>query len=766
MGDLSRLKAIQDNIHIFLMRTATAEYLVPKKLLAMRKMTIIIWIFSGFILAGCQGGKGLVLSRNGIAKATIILPEHPDEWEQRAADALRSYLKKIGGADIAVEQAATEKSNIYIGQNRKPDMAEPAIAYWVAGRDLYISGGSSQACLHAVYTFLEREFGCRFYSPDVEKVPAQNDIVIMKDLHYQYSPPVTVRTVHSRLFYDNPEFARKLRVSEEAFPTYVPEARVHTFHRFVPADTYYGAHPEYFALRNGRRLPTQLCLTNETVVGIVKNQVADYLARSPGAKVISVSQDDNTQYCQCERCEEIHRAEGSPAGSMIHFVNRIAEQFPDKQISTLAYQYTRKAPTNIRPRSNVLITLCSIECDRSAPIDERCRDFTADLQAWSKISDNIRIWDYTTQFTNFLAPFPNMHTLQPNIDLFRTNNAKWIFEQHSYQPSELFELRSYLTAQLLWQPDADPTVIMNDFLHGYYEAAAPFVKSYIETVHEEMQRDSSFFLFLYGDPAQGFASFLSEPLLSYYDSLYDEAARAVSGQEDLESRLDAARLSVDYALLEYAKTDLSRAVLSPDLTKRLDRFAATTQEEDITMMNEMRYTVAEYIDGYQRTIARAKKKNLAFGKKVMLKTRPKKYAKEDPQTLTDGAFGGGNFYANWLGFEGNDLEAVIDLEEPKVITEVSSAFLQVTNHIVFFPLSVEYWYSMDGQNYQLFAALQNQRPLTKISKTNDIQYFTSRAKPVHARYLKIIGRNQEVAPVWHHAADLPAWIFVDEVMVR
>ena len=732
----------------------------------MDKIVFLFWIFLSLISIECQGQKHLTLSKDGKANAAIVLLDNSDKWVQKAAAELQSYLKEIGDVDVAISKAVEGKTNIYIRKKTEPDLPQHAIAYSVKDQDVYIEGGSSKATLYAVYVFLEREFGCRFYSPEVEKLPKQSHIRLPKDLNYQYVPPVSTRTVHSRLFYDQPAFAHKLRVTEEAFPTYVPDARVHTFHRFLPADDFYQAHPEYYALRNGKRIPTQLCLTNETVFDLVKDSVTQYLARYPSAKVISVSQDDNTQYCQCDKCEAIHQAEESPSGSMIYFVNRIAEHFPDKQISTLAYQYTRKAPKNIRPKSNVLITLCSIECDRSAPIDKKCQDFTNDLREWSKISDNIRIWDYTTQFTNFLAPFPNIHTLQPNIDLFVNNNAKWIFEQHSRQPSELFELRSYLTAQLLWQPDVDATAIMDDFLDGYYEAAAPFVRSYIETVHEEIQQDSSFFLFLYGDPSQGFESFLSESMLTYYDSLYNEAENAVAGRPELLDRLNRARLSVDYALLEYARRDLSKAALSPDLSNRLARFEATTQEANISMMNEMRYSVSEYIEGYKNTIARAKNQNLAHGKKVILNTKPKKYAGEDPQTLTDGAFGGGNFYANWLGFEGNDLEAVIDLGASSMIKQISSAFLQVTNHIVFFPTSVEYWYSMDGQNYSRFETLQNQKPLTKASKINDIQYFTSQSQAVEARYIKIIGKNQQHAPVWHNAAGLPAWVFIDEVTVN
>ncbi|MCK5705287.1 MAG: DUF4838 domain-containing protein, partial [Cyclobacteriaceae bacterium] len=367
--------------------------------------------------------------------------------------------------------------------------------------DLIIAGGDSRSSLYAVYTFLEDYLGCRFYAPDVEVIPKTNFVSIAKDIDSRYVPPITTRTVHSKLYYENHDFADKRKTTYEAFPRYVPSARVHTFHRFVPSEKYYDKHPEYYALRNGKRVPTQLCLTNTEVLDIVKDTVASLLLQYPASDVISVSQDDNVQYCQCEHCMAINDREGSAAGSVIDFVNKIADEFPDKTISTLAYQYTRTAPKNLKPKENVLITLCSIECDRSAPIDEKCTDFANDLIAWGKLTNNIRIWDYTTQFTNFLAPFPNIHTLQPNIQLFRNNNAKWIFEQHSHNPSELFELRSYLTARLLWNPDVNQDSIVTDFLVGYYEEAAPFIQNYITTIHEEIQKDNDFFLFLYGDPS-------------------------------------------------------------------------------------------------------------------------------------------------------------------------------------------------------------------------------------------------------------------------
>ncbi len=721
-------------------------------------------------LFSCQSSNSISLVSGGNSDYTITLTENADDLEVKAAEALKDYLHQISGINLAISKEDSPGKKILIGQwEGAESLDKNTITYGVKDEQLFIRGGSPQNTLYAVYTFLENELGCRFYSPSVEYIPTEKKLTLSSSLQYSYAPPITTRTVHSRLFYEHPDFADKLRVTTEAFPSYVPTARVHTFHRFVPADLYYQGHPEYYALRNGKRIPTQLCLTNEAVFQIVKDTVASLLESHPEAGVISVSQDDNTQYCQCANCEAIHTKEESPSGSMIHFVNRIARAFPDKQISTLAYQYTRKAPAALKPEPNVLITLCSIECDRSAPIEEKCSDFTKDLIAWGEKTDNIRIWDYTTQFTNFLAPFPNLYTLQPNIELFVKNNAKWIFEQHSNQPSELFELRSYLTAKLLWDPTADADAIMNDFLEGYYQEAAPFVQDYITTVHEELAKDSTFFLFLYGDPSQGFGSFLKEDLLNYYDSLYKEASNIVMEQPEVLQRVQRARLSVDYAILENARRDMQQAMNNPaalSLQERLQRFEQTTQQGNITAMNEMRYTVKEYIQVYKQTLERAAKPNLAHQKTVNLLESPKKYANEDPQALTDGAFGGSSFYANWLGFEGNNLEAVIDLGDPMEVSEISAAFLQVTNHIVFFPEEVQYLASNDGKQFRPIATLPNQHPLSPKSKINDIQYFTHSGPAQTFRYLKVIGVNAKVAPVWHHAAGLPSWIFVDEVEVR
>lgn len=743
----------------------------------MKNNLLVLLLSLALLFVSCSSDQ-VILAENGKSDYEIVFMDNASKDQYTAAEHLQEYLYKISGVQLIIVDESSQtidKKKIYVGNIKEEDLQPYEIKIKTENENVFISGGSDEAITNAVFEFLNNYLNCRWYAPGVEEIPLSKTIAL-KPIDYRHIPEITTRTVHSKLFYENHEFADQQKVTYEAFPKYVPEAKVHTFHRFIPEEKFYESHPEYYALRGEKRLPTQLCLTNEKVLEIVKDSVASLFKRNPTASVISVSQDDNQQHCQCNNCSKIDETEGSPSGTMIHFVNQVAKAFPDKTISTLAYQYTRKPPKT-RPEPNVLITLCSIECDRSAPIAEKCTDFASDLIGWGKLTNNIRIWDYTTQFTNFLAPFPNIFTLQPNIQLFRDNNAKWIFEQHSHNPSELFELRSYVTAKLLWNPDLDIEKLLEEFTNGYYHEAGPFIKKYVYLIHSKIKGDNDFFLFLYGDPSEAFSSYLKPELLQEYTQLFDEAEKAVAHKQEVVERVKMARLGVDYAVLEACRKNITEnyslliedqnlnKTINPMVVSLLDNFINTSRKNNITLMNEMGFTVNEYASNYMSALKIAQKPNKAKGKTVVTLTKPKKYANEDPLVLTDGALGGSSFYANWLGYEGNDMEVVVDLGEPKTINTISLAFLQVTNHVVFFPSSVSYSGSMDNSNFTQLGTLKNPDPLEKTSKVNDIHHFDLDFESRKVRYLKVSAKNTET-PYWHHAAGLPSWVFADEIIIN
>jgi hypothetical protein len=180
-------------------------------------------------------------------------------------------------------------------------------------------------------------------------------------------------------------------------------------------------------------------------------------------------------------------------GSLLTFVNRIAndikDEFPNVYVDTLAYRYTRQAPKTIKPADNVIIRLCSIECCFSHPLDdascEQNAAFKKDIEEWSAICDNLYIWDYTTNFMYYLAPFPNLGVLRENVKFYKDHHVIGMFEQGNYQSSsgEFGELRAYLLAKLLWNPDMSEEEYqrhMNEFLQDYYGAGWEHIRAYID----------------------------------------------------------------------------------------------------------------------------------------------------------------------------------------------------------------------------------------------------------------------------------------------
>ncbi|MBK3519556.1 DUF4838 domain-containing protein [Carboxylicivirga marina] len=730
-------------------------------------MHYVSYLFLAIIYSACQPSSTTIINK-GQSDYNIVLDIDASSKEKEVAQILQQYIYEVSAVKMPIIVGVEEGAKNMVRLSVDSSKSKPFVAYQMDGANLHIEGSDEQYLKYAVYEFLERELSCRFWTPEAEAVPELKKVQIKNEKNYRYSPPVHVRTVHSKLFYEHHEFADKQRVTYEAFPMYAPYARVHTFHRFVPSEKYFKEHPEYYALVDGKRRTTQLCLSNAEVLGLVKEEVANAFKQNPNASVVSVSQDDNTQYCQCKHCATIDEEEGSPSGSMIRFVNAVARDFPDKTISTLAYQYTREA-CKTKPLDNVLITLCSIECDRSAPIKDVSPDFASDLQGWKQLTKNIRIWDYTTQFTNFLAPFPNIYSLEPNIRFFADNNARWIFEQHSHNPSELFELRSYVMARLLWDPNRNTDVLIREFCGGYYGSAGAKVAEYIGQIHNELAQKSDFFLFLYGGPSQAFDSFLRPEALDNYNAIFDQAEIEVIDNKAFLKRVKRARLGVRYATLEACRANLSNkySLGNTDfVSKELEAFKQSCKDGGITMMNETRFTVNDYLRLYSGNQKRAGSINLASNKPVKLLAKPRKYANEDPQTLTDNAFGGGSFYASWLGFEGNDMVAIIDLGQDENIEKLSTGFLQVMNHVVFFPQEVNYYLSLDGVHYMKHGKAVNNKPLKKDSKINDTQIFEVSFPKTKARYVKIEAINIKTAPEWHHAVGLPSWIFADEVQVN
>lgn len=162
-------------------------------------------------------------------------------------------------------------------------------------------------------------------------------------------------------------------------------------------------------------------------------------------------------------------------------------------IDTFAYRFTRKPPKRTRPRHNVTVRLCDIECAFNAPLaaSPLNADFLADLEGWSRIAaGRLYLWDYTTDFSACMIPHPNLHVLADNVRLFARSGALGVFAQGdaTCRAGFMAPLMAWTMSHLLWKPEADGRRLVDEFLSGYYGKAAPHLRRALSVVEEGGRR--------------------------------------------------------------------------------------------------------------------------------------------------------------------------------------------------------------------------------------------------------------------------------------
>ncbi len=729
----------------------------------------------------------LTIIDNGYSNYTIVIPAVATEIEKKAAYKLQYYLREMSGTKLKVipENKPWQSHAIYVGGCNSakklnidfPALEEDGFSVRTQGQDLFICGGKRKGVLFGVYDFLE-QVGCRKYSPDAELIPKKK---LLRIPQYNIAE-IPVFHYRETLMPDasDTDYAEWHKLHHRSEREKDWGMWVHTFDDLIPPEKYFNEHPEYFSLNNGvRSSKTQLCLSNSNVLDLVILRLKDLISKKPQASHWSISQNDTYGSCECLGCKNIDNQYGGvPSGSLIHFVNQVAERFPNKVISTLAYQYSRKAPEGIKPAENVNIVLCTIELNRSRPIrsDPSSQKFVNDISNWKKLTNNILIWDYIVQFRNYLDPFPNLHVLQPNIQFFSDSGVHMMFEQGSNRSlSEFHELRSYIMAKLLWNPSADVDAIMNDFLNGFYGDAGPHLRKYIDQMRKALV-ESDGPLTIYGYPWDGYQTYLTPALLHEYTSYFDDAEAAVSDQPDILARVEKARLPLEFAILEISKRNVTEAYslfsksrkrweVKLGMQEKMEQFVQDANRFQFKRLHEMGFTPNEYHKSMNYYFENGITDHLAYGATVNVKDPySDKYPVGGETALTDGLRGTNDYHFNWLGFEGYEMNAVVDMGKTRKINNISVNFLQDAKSWVWIPHTVIFSGSTDGVNYQQIKFARKKTDEYDYEKI--IESFSTKVDHIPFQFIRITTESFTQCPDWHLGAGGKAWIFADEIVIH
>ncbi|MDL2215194.1 DUF4838 domain-containing protein [Dysgonomonas sp. OttesenSCG-928-M03] len=705
-----------------------------------------------------------------------ILVNETDETDKQAALLLQDFVKRISGAELPIMDVSVtfKRGDVLIGNFQMPvagvnlaDIKEDGFCISTKDGYLRIIKGAGKGSIYGVVTILEDYFGVRYYAADACTFTSDKNMTVPLISKRLENP--TFRYRQTQAYSTKDPLYKIWHRLEEPNEVFAADLWVHTFDWLLPSKIYGKTHPEYYALINGERRPgwaSQWCLTNPDVFEIVSNRVDSIFKANPDKHIISISQNDgHDTYCTCENCTVINEREESLSGSIIWFVNKLAEKFPDKEFSTLAYMYSVAPPKHIKPLPNVNIMLCNIECSREVILQENIagKKFVKDMEGWSKISDNIFVWDYGIDFDSYLSPFPNFHVLKPNMELFRKNKTTMHFSQIAgSKGGDFSELRPYVVSKLMWNTSLDSDSLTREFLRGYYgEKAAPYLYDYIK-LREGALMGSNIPLGLYDTPVSHKVGMLNPAMLKRYIELFDKAEEASMNNKLYYDRVKECRLIIQYSELEIAHT---YPITDPaGLEKKLNFFRERANEAGVSILDEQGKLVNDYCDLYKMRYLSPNPGNLALNAKIEYITKPDSpYNYEIDKTLTDGILGAAAPGKEWIGWQNKDGEFIIDLGSVKEVSRVDFDFLQRLGSWALLPKSATWYASTDKVNFEQMG--KKIIPEDRDRKTKFVSVSLPVKQKVKARYVKIKIESIGLCPSWHMAVGHPAWFLLDEVFI-
>ncbi len=515
------------------------------------------------------------------------------------------YLEKAGHEVVWEGEAFP----IRFTRTEDESLRDGAYRWCVSETGISLEFAHGAGAVYGCYHLLEMA-GFRFLTPDCEVCPGYP--LRFPSGEGEEHPAFRVREVFWRSAIDG-VFAVKMRlngsrsnITEEQGGKAMFFNFSHTFNQLVPVEKYFDTHPEYFSMIRGKRCRdrTQLCLTNPDVLKLCIEGVLEWKRAHPAYQVFSVAMNDWYQNCRCPACQAVDMEEESGAGTMIRFVNAVAEEtakvFPDIRIHTFAYLYCRKPPRHTKPRENVIVRLCAIESCYSHPMEacgcetgpidvqytaaqpfsepEQNNGFLDHMKEWSRICPHLYIWDYTTNYANYLQPFPNLDVLGANLRTFRKAGVEGVLEQGNFsrgRASAFGDLKVYLLGHLLWDPDADQEKLTREFAQGVWGPGAPFMLRCAAIMQEAASHGH---MGIYDAPD---AFYLQDTVLTEAERNVSEALRVTEGTRFHES-VEREALSFRYVRLVQEKPD------TPGHGERVETFGRDAERLGIAELFERR----------------------------------------------------------------------------------------------------------------------------------------------------------------------------------
>lgn len=433
---------------------------------------------------------------DGRAGATIVVPEGAPPDLNRAATELQTYVRKTSGVALRIETSGSEEPRERVeirlavhplgvtagGDPRSQIVHEDGYAIKSGGRAVTIMGGSPRGTLYGVYDFIERALGVRWFMPtELGEDIVEAKTIPVPELDIVKNPAFDA--ISGFIWAGGPgaadwEQRMRVRVGEQV-------QFGHNWYNIHPlTKANFEKDPEMFALVGGERgRSSQLCTSHPDVIRVSADAARSYFKSHPNAPLFSISPNDGTGFCECDRCRRIDAlygvTDGALADRFVHYANAVLADLettsPGKRVGIYAYAEYTSPPKRARPLAGYETALTHMpwEFCHVHPIDDpSCaanRRFLGYLKGWAALTRHVGVYEYYGHFFAF-TPWPIVHSMRRDIPLFKSLGIeRFISETQQNWANQ--GINFYVGAKLVNDPETDVDALLDEYFTRFYGAA-------------------------------------------------------------------------------------------------------------------------------------------------------------------------------------------------------------------------------------------------------------------------------------------------------
>ncbi len=501
----------------------------------MKRSVLWILLVSGVFSFAARGS--FELADNGKTTSSVSIAVNAAPPEQLAKRELEFYVQKIVGSPFL----ADGKNKIFIGtvsntpglskeiQKKLNGAGNDAFNISISSGKIFITGRDSRSALYGTYAFIEKYLGVRWFYPGemgeycpVKKSISLPDTEDFQKADYKYRELsvcgssndfistydwMTRNRMHvSAHFWQLPKLSKEEKLRYRAEHGAENAVGGHSGAQLVIPKELFKDHPEYFALKNGKRTyegRVNRCLSNPYVQDKTAEAYIKAVKDDPGVIVDFIGEDDSEAFCECDNCKKMGTYNGKySVSNLFHryfktIGDRILKECPDAHLRFWAYWNYRSVPedpaiTYLSKNSHVwYATHQKCYVHKFSP-DSSCNSKLYEgLTEWKKRINEWGIYDYRCDAGCYYAPFEFI--LADDLKTFKKLGAVgWADEVNTAYgntcrvcnnkyPETLFLSvwpTYYVASKLLWDASLDENKLLDEAYDLYYGKAAPVMKKY------------------------------------------------------------------------------------------------------------------------------------------------------------------------------------------------------------------------------------------------------------------------------------------------